>query len=282
VTDGATPRRMTRERWSVLEPFVDAALDLAPDRRPAYYDEVAANDPELRADLERLVGQSGDDDGRFSSAAAERFAFLLDGTRAPSLVTDVLPQLQASLGAAYSLERELGGGGMSRVFLARESELGRQVVIKVLPPELAAGMNAERFDREIKLAASLQQANIVPLLATGRAVGYPYYTMPFVEGRSLRDRLARDGMLPIGDGVNLLRDVARALAFAHAQGVVHRDIKPGNVLLSGGTAVVTDFGIAKAISVAKNGADPPEGHDPAASSTVCSTCAVGVRLIRFR
>ena len=268
MSDGVTPRRMTRERWSLLEPLVDAALDLAPDRRPAFYNEVAANDPELRADLERLVGRSGGDDDLFSSAAAERFAVLFDGTRAPSVAVDILPQLQASLGAVYTLERELGGGGMSRVFLAHEAELGRRVVIKVLPPELAAGINAERFDREIKLAASLQQANIVPLLATGRAVGYPYYTMPFVEGRSLRDRLGRDGMLPIGDGVNLLRDVARALAFAHAQGVVHRDIKPGNVLLSGGTAVVTDFGIAKAISVAKNGADPPEGHDPAASSTV--------------
>ena len=242
---------MTRERWSLLEPLVDAALDLAPDRRAAFYDEVTANDPELRAELERLVGRSGDDDELFSSAAAERFALLLDGTQAPSLVTDVLPQLQVSLGSAYTLERELGGGGMSRVFLAHEAELGRRVVIKVLTPELAAGINAERFDREIKLVASLQQANIVPLLATGRAAGYPYYTMPFVEGRSLRDRLAREGVLPIGEGVNLLRDVARALAYAHAQGVVHRDIKPGNVLLSGGTAVVTDFGIAKALTAAR-------------------------------
>ena len=152
---------MTRERWSLLEPLVDAALDLAPDRRPVFYDEIAANDPELRADLERLVGRSGDDDALFSSAAAERFARLLDGTRAPTLETDVLPQLQVSLGAAYTLERELGGGGMSSVFLAHEAELGRRVVIKVLPPELAAGINAERFDREIKLLASLQQANIV-------------------------------------------------------------------------------------------------------------------------
>jgi eukaryotic-like serine/threonine-protein kinase len=260
VSDGATPRRMTRERWSLLEPLVDAALDLAPDRRPAFYADVAAKDPELRAELERLVGRSGDEDELFSSAAAERFALLLDGPAASSLVTDVLPQLQVSLGPAYTLERELGGGGMSRVFLAHEAELGRRVVIKVLTPELAAGINAERFDREIKLVASLQQANIVPLLATGRAAGYPYYTMPFVEGRSLRDRLAREGVLPIGEGVNLLRDVARALAYAHAQGVVHRDIKPGNVLLSGGTAVVTDFGIAKAISAARGGADRSEGN----------------------
>ena len=248
---------MTRERWTLLEPLVDTALDLAPDRRAAFYDEVAAKDPALRAELERLVGRSGDEDKLFSSAAAERFALLFDGTRTPSLVTDVLPQLQSSLGSVYTLERELGGGGMSRVFLAHEAELGRRVVIKVLTPELAAGINAERFDREIKLAATLQQANIVPLLATGRAAGFPYYTMPFVEGRSLRDRLAREGVLPVGEAVNLLRDVARALAYAHAQGVVHRDIKPGNVLLSGGTAVVTDFGIAKAIASAA-GANRPD------------------------
>jgi len=259
---------MTRERWSQLEPLIDAALDLAPDRRPAFYDAVAMKDPELRAELERLVGHSGDADARFSSAAAERFALLFDGPPAPSLVTDVLPQLQASLGSIYTLERELGGGGMSRVFLAHEAELGRRVVIKVLTPELAAGMNAERFEREIKLAASLQQANIVPLLATGRAAGYPYYTMPFVEGRSLRDRLAREGVLPIGEAVNLLRDVARALAYAHAQGVVHRDIKPGNVLLSGGTAVVTDFGIAKAISAAFGGADRPDAQGPSTPGAV--------------
>jgi hypothetical protein len=193
---------MTRERWSLLEPLIDAALDLAPDRRPAFYDEVAANDPSF---ARSWSASSGDPAMTMSvqPAAAERFALLLDGQRAPSLVTDVLPQLQESLGSAYTLERELGGGGMSRVFLAHEAELGRRVVIKVLTPELAAGINAERFDREIKLVASLQQANIVPLLATGRAAGYPYYTMPFVEGRSLRDRLAREGVLPISEAVNL-------------------------------------------------------------------------------
>src|SRR5207244_2429439 len=98
---------------------------------------------------------------------------------------------------------------------------------------------------------SLQQANIVPVLSAGTAAGLPYYTMPFVEGRSLRERLGREGALPIGDGVSILRDVARALAYAHAHSVVHRDIKPGNVLLSGGTAVVTDFGIAKALGAAR-------------------------------
>lgn len=159
-------------------------------------------------------------------------------------------QLQSTLGTAYTLERELGGGGMSRVFVVDEVRLRRKLVVKVLSPELSAGVSAERFQREIELAASLQQANIVPLLAVGETDGLPYYTMPFVEGLSLRARLAK-GPLPLGESITILRDVARALAYAHAHGVVHRDIKPENVLLSGGAAVVTDFGIAKALSASK-------------------------------
>ena len=163
-------------------------------------------------------------------------------------------QLQDALGSAYTIQRELGGGGMSRVFVARDETLGRDVVVKVLPPDLLAGVSAERFDREIRLAAGLQHAHIVPVLHAGQTDGVPYYTMPFVEGASLRDRLTREGRLPIPEVVSILRDVARALAYAHERGIVHRDIKPDNVLLSGGAAVVTDFGIAKAISAARSGA----------------------------
>ena len=164
---------------------------------------------------------------------------------------DLKEQLQKTVGDAYILERELGGGGMSRVFVADERRLDRKVVIKVLSPELAADVNAERFEREIKLSASLQQANIVPILTAGDTAGVPFYTMPFVEGESLRVRLGRDGRLSVDDTIAVLRDIAKALAYAHAHGVVHRDIKPDNVLLSGGTAVVTDFGIAKALSEAR-------------------------------
>ena len=160
-------------------------------------------------------------------------------------------QLQEALGAEYRITRELGGGGMSRVFVACEEALQRDVVVKVLPPELLAGVNAERFDREVLLAARLQHPHIVPVLTAGEMDGVPYYTMPFVDGASLRDRLAHEGALPIGEAVSILRDVARALAYAHERGVVHRDIKPANVLLSGGSAVVTDFGIAKAVSAAR-------------------------------
>ncbi len=166
-------------------------------------------------------------------------------------MTDIRAKLQATLGDAYTLDRELGGGGMSRVFTATERALGRTVVVKVIAPELAEGVSAERFTREIQLAASLQQANIVPLLAAGDAGGVPYYTMPFVQGESLRGRLSGGAPLSVSEGVSILKDVARALSYAHAHGVVHRDIKPDNVLLSHGAAVVTDFGIAKAVSAAR-------------------------------
>ena len=164
---------------------------------------------------------------------------------------DIREQLQSTLGTAYTLERELGGGGMSRVFVAEETALHRKVVVKVLPPELTAGVNVDRFNREILLAAQLQHAHIVPVLAAGQTNGLPYYTMPFVDGESLRVKLTQQGPQSITDAISILRDVARALAYAHARGIVHRDIKPENVLLSGGSAVVTDFGIAKAISASR-------------------------------
>ena len=163
---------------------------------------------------------------------------------------DFRDRLQAALGDAYRLEQELGGGGMSRVFLAADVDLGRTVVVKVLPPDMAAGVNADRFRREIQLAAQLQHPHIVPLLHASRQGDLVYYTMPRVEGESLRVKLSREGELPITDAVRVLRDVADALAYAHAHGVVHRDVKPDNILISGHHAVVTDFGVAKAVSAA--------------------------------
>jgi len=166
-------------------------------------------------------------------------------------LTDLREQLQSTLGGNFSIERELAGGGMSRVFVAHDEALGRDVVVKIIAPESAEGLSAERFAREVKLAARLQQANIVPVLSAGTSGNLPYYTMPYVRGESLRARLAGGAPPLITEVVSILRDVARALAYAHAEGVVHRDIKPENILLSGGAAVVTDFGIAKAIDASR-------------------------------
>ena len=140
-------------------------------------------------------------------------------------MADIRDTLQASLGSTLTIERELGGGGMSRVFVADDTALGRKVVIKVLPPEMAASVSIDRFRREILFAARLQHPHIVPLLHSGDADGLPYFTMPYVEGESLRARLDRGGELPIADGVRILREIASALDYAHDTGVVHRNIK---------------------------------------------------------
>lgn len=166
------------------------------------------------------------------------------------MATDLLTQLQDILGEAYRVERELGGAGMSRVFLVKDVELDRQVVVKVLPPDLAAGLNVDRFRREIQLAAKLQHPHIVQLISAGARGGLLYYTMPFIAGENLRARLVRLRELPVSDATRILREVADALEYAHSQGVVHRDIKPENILFSGSHALVTDFGVSKALSSA--------------------------------
>jgi len=162
-------------------------------------------------------------------------------------------RLATVLGEQLVIDRELGGGGMSRVFVAFDTALQRRVVVKVLPDEIATAISRERFRREILTSATLQHPNIVSVISAGDTGGLLHFVMPFVEGESLRGRLQRDGSLTPVTVVSIMRDVARALAFAHERGVVHRDIKPDNVLLSGGTAVVADFGVAKAFASAREG-----------------------------
>jgi serine/threonine-protein kinase len=165
--------------------------------------------------------------------------------------TDLRSYIENALGPAYALQRELSTGGLSRVFVAEESALGRRVVIKVLSPERAGSIDVDRFVREIHLAAKLQHAHIVPILSAGEAEGMLYYTMPYVEGETLRERIARQGGgLSTAEATRILREIADALAYAHGQGVIHRDIKPENILLSAGHVAITDFGIAKAITAA--------------------------------
>jgi tetratricopeptide (TPR) repeat protein len=163
-------------------------------------------------------------------------------------MTELTERLQRHLGDQYRIERELGGGGMSHVFLAEEVRVGRKVVIKVLPPEMSAAVNVDRFEREIRLAARLSHPHVVPFLTTGGEGDLLYYVMPYIEGESLRARLDREHELPVPETVRILREVADALAEAHRMGVVHRDIKPDNILLRARHALVADFGVAKAVA----------------------------------
>ncbi|MFI5230825.1 MAG: protein kinase, partial [Gemmatimonadales bacterium] len=194
-------------------------------------------------------------------------------------MTALRDELQRTLGSAYTIERELGGGGMSTVFVASDNALGRTVVIKVLPFELAATVSVDRFKREIMLAAALQHPHIVPVLSAGEttpSVGdaadtrLPFFIMPFVEGESLRARLAR-GPLSVREAVSILKDVARALSYAHGRGVIHRDIKPDNILLSGGSATVTDFGVAKAITASRERNSTPQPTTRGSTITLVGT-----------
>ena len=165
---------------------------------------------------------------------------------------DYRSEIQRALGSDFAVERQLNGAGTSHVFVAQELALGRRVVVKMLPKELTSGVNADRFSREIAGAARLQHPHLVPLLTAGVATsaGVPWFSMPYVEGESLRELIVRRGALPIGMAARLMREIGSALAYAHGRGIVHRDIKPENVLLSDGVAMITDFGVAMPVDSA--------------------------------
>jgi eukaryotic-like serine/threonine-protein kinase len=246
-----SPPLPSADEWRRLEPLLDAVLDAAPDRRAALVAELSGGDASLRTELERLVTECERGYAPLDGSAVERFA---------SLRGDESPAIPATLAGRYRIVRELGRGGMAIVYLASDLKHGRDVAVKVVRPALAAAMGRVRFLHEIEIAARLRHPHIVPLYDSGELTadaeaGEPgasllYYVMPYEAGRSLRDRLAQEGPLPVDDAVIVLRDVCDALAYAHQHGIVHRDIKPDNVMLAGRHALVTDFGVARAVTEA--------------------------------
>ena len=211
-------------------------LDVPPDERRARIAELSAGDPARRVELERLLEECDREITLLERPAAERFASLLDDELAP--FPDVLAE-------RYRVTREIGRGGMATVYLAHDLKHARDVAVKVVHPALYSAFTADRFVQEIAIVAQLHHPHIVPLYDSGEAGGSRYFVMPYEAGASLRHRLAREGPLPVDDVVLLLRDVCDALSHAHQAGVVHRDIKPDNVLLAGRHALVSDFGIAR-------------------------------------
>ncbi|HMC54559.1 MAG TPA: protein kinase [Gemmatimonadaceae bacterium] len=217
--------------------------------RAGFLDGACGSDTALRRELDSLLDAHDAAPAYFDGLSRRVVSPALGELGVITAPLNVLAMLAERLADTYRIERELGGGGMSRVFVAEDITLGRRVVIKMLPPEMAVAVSVDRFRREIAVAAQLQHSHIVPLLTANASHELLYYTMPYVDGQSLRDRLA-DGPLAVDHALTIWRDILDALSYAHAAGVVHRDIKPGNVLLSGRNALVTDFGIARAIEVA--------------------------------
>ena len=236
-------RPLAPSDWTQLEPLVDAMLDAPPEQRATLARELSGGDERRRQELERLVAECEQAHPFLDRSAAEHFTKLLDDVQVPRSLAD-----------RYPVARELGRGGMAVVYLARDVKHERDVAVKIIRPELAAALGRERFLREIAIAAQLHHPHIVPLYDSGEADGLLYYVMPYESELSLRDRLARDGPLPVDDAVTMLCDICDALAHAHARGIVHRDVKPDNVLVAGRHAMVTDFGVAKAMSESRDAA----------------------------
>ena len=240
---------MSRERWRVLEPLLDAALDLDAARAT----DIHRSDVRARPASARRVRSA-------LLAACERADTILTEPAAIAyqpLLSHEVPMLPPLLGGRYRIVREIGRGGMATVYLADDPKHGRQVAVKVLHGEVARLIGRERFLREIEFAARLSHPHILPLHDSGEVAGHGsgdpgflYFVSPFVTGESLRDRMQHEPRLPTDDMLRLGREIAQALDYAHRQGVVHLDVKPENILLQDGHAIIADFGIARAMSSA--------------------------------
>jgi Tol biopolymer transport system component len=243
------------EEWRRVEPLLDAVLDAPPERRAELIVELSDGDVARQRELERLVAECEREYPLLEQQAADRFASVFGAEAAP------VPEV---LAGRYQVVREVGRGGMAIVYLARDLKHGRDVAVKIVRPELAAALGRSRFLREIEIAAQLRHPHIVPLYDSGEVASGStepegsetgssvlYYVMPYETGRSLRERLSHDGPFSVPDAVVVLHDVCEALAHAHQHGIVHLDIKPENVLLSGKHALITDFGVARAVSEAR-------------------------------
>src|SRR5436305_8551862 len=238
---GASPA-MTPERWRVVDSVLRAALSCEADERDDFVRAACGADEALRREVGSLLAAHDRMTGDFlERPAADALPVVM---ARPSRSIEVL---RVALAGRYEIEREIGHGGMATVHLARDVKHGRRVAIKVMRDEVAGLLGVERFLEEIRVTASLQHPHILPLFDSGSSNGLLWYVMPFVEGETLRSRLTRDGCFPVEEAVRLTREMADALDHAHARGVVHRDVKPENVLLQGGHALVADFGIALAL-----------------------------------
>ena len=242
---------LTSEQWQAITKAVGAALDLPPNERAPYIAQIFAHDERLRHAAERLLATCEDmDNSSFLVEPASVYAAPLIDTvqQEDDTGAEMLRRVTSGLAPRYVVHRELGRGGMATVYLAWDQQNARNVAIKVMRDDASLTMGAERFLREIRFTAALRHLNIVPLYESSQLGDVPYYVMPFIDGESLAARLGRERQLSFADALSIVRDVGNALDYAHAHGVIHRDIKPQNILLEGGRAMVTDFGVARALA----------------------------------
>lgn len=237
---------MNAQRFEQIQEHFWQALDRDLSARAGFFSELRARDADLADEVESLVDADANAEGFLAGLPGDVPAAL---ERLKRVVADT-DTLQLALQGRYRIERELGQGGMSTVYLATDFRHDRRIALKVVRPDIRGSLAAERFQREIRIAGQLQHPHILPIFDSGEAAGFLYYVMPYVEGETLDSRLKREGQLPVDDALRITREVAEALEYAHGRGVVHRDIKPGNILLSGDHASIADFGIARAMTAA--------------------------------